>query len=264
MLYAATFGLAVGDGGVVWAALFAGEVSVILEERSRAPAPATSRPASLLAVVVCALARLGRSSPLPRTARQRQSAHSARDFSARPAGQRGGHRTPLPPPVPPAPFSGGRSAGTTGCCEMGRQCSAGPLRAPPASSPRSGVLITDCNTYLAIPSPSSVSPSRNATARTPYARCRTIMASRGRATLGGFDTALPGLVSALRLRASGDAGSRRRPEHRGCWVCLRATTGRRGMLPRCWRRSSILSARAASDGSPIYLGSPGIRPNCGP
>ena len=109
MLYAATFGLAVGDGGVVWAALFAGEVSVILEERSRAPAPATSRPASLLAVVVCALARLGCSSPLPRTARQRQSAPSARDFSARPRWAEG--RAPYPP-VPPAPFSGGHSAGT--------------------------------------------------------------------------------------------------------------------------------------------------------
>ena len=51
-MHAATFGLAVGDGDVVWtvsrAALVADAVSVLLEQRARAPAPATRhwRPSS--------------------------------------------------------------------------------------------------------------------------------------------------------------------------------------------------------------------------
>lgn len=62
------------------------------EERPRAPAPGQHR----FLAVVCALAGLGRSSPLPRTARQRQGAHSARDPAAH-DGQGGGlpHQPPL-------------------------------------------------------------------------------------------------------------------------------------------------------------------------
>ncbi len=97
MLHTATFGLglAVGDGGVVRtvrrAASFAGAVSVVLEERPRAPAPTTRPPASFL--VVCALAGLGPSSPLPRTARTISP--------AAPLG-RGGHR--IPPCAPQGRF----------------------------------------------------------------------------------------------------------------------------------------------------------------
>ena len=54
MSHAATFGLAVSDGGVVRtvlrAALFAGAASVILEERPRAPAPATRPSGPLVSV----------------------------------------------------------------------------------------------------------------------------------------------------------------------------------------------------------------------
>ena len=66
-----------------------------------------------LAVVACAPASLGSPSPLPRTARRRPCAHSARDFShsLRPRSAQGGAESP-PPCARSGPFSGGRSAWT--------------------------------------------------------------------------------------------------------------------------------------------------------
>ena len=77
--------------------------------------PQAPRPASLRRSGVCP-AGLGPSSPLPRTARQRQGAHSARPISPAAHDEQGGGlpHQPAPPVRPTGPFSGGRSARTTG------------------------------------------------------------------------------------------------------------------------------------------------------
>ena len=96
------------------AASFARRGSVGDPRRTRSPErQCRSRPpASFLAVVACALASLNSSSPLPRTARQRPGAHSARDSPAAPLGTGGCYRsTPL---CPPGPFSGGRVSADDG------------------------------------------------------------------------------------------------------------------------------------------------------
>ncbi len=81
--------------------------------------PGRARPASVLPRGGCVvpLARLGVSSPLPRTARQRQGAHSAR-FSSRPAGQSGG-ATASPPCAPARAVFRRSFVWTTGCREIG-------------------------------------------------------------------------------------------------------------------------------------------------
>ena len=105
------------------AALFAGAASVILEERpqggsapgrQRRPRPHQRRFSRWWCV------------PLPvwaprircRAQRGNAKARTARAISpSAPAGQRGGHPAPL---CTPGPFSGGRSAWTTGCRDIGR------------------------------------------------------------------------------------------------------------------------------------------------
>ena len=91
MSHAATFGLAVGDGGVVRtvlrAALFAGAASVILEER---PQGASAGHAPIWAPRLRCRAQRGNG-----------KARTARAISpSAPAGQRGGH------PAPPCALQG--------------------------------------------------------------------------------------------------------------------------------------------------------------
>ena len=89
-------------------------LSAILRERAAQSASAGhAPPASFLAVVACALASLNFSSPLPRTARQRPGAHSARDSPAAPL-EWGANVSACPSCARPGPFSGGRVSADDG------------------------------------------------------------------------------------------------------------------------------------------------------
>ena len=94
--------------------------------RGNAPQSVSARHASTDIppwMVECALASLGSSSPLPRTARQRQARTARPIFSSRPAGQRG----ELPhQPAPPVP--------ATGRIPEGRDGDPAGARSPPACS----------------------------------------------------------------------------------------------------------------------------------
>ena len=104
----------------VWAASFADAVLAVLEgnvpEIARAR-HARQRPSSRGGV--CALASLGSSFPLPRTARPRSGAQSARRFSSPPSWARGGYRISLPPLCPPRAVFRRSFVWTTGCREIG-------------------------------------------------------------------------------------------------------------------------------------------------
>ena len=94
------------EGGVVRRA-----VSVLLEQRARAPAPATPPPASFLAVGGVRPCRPGPLVSVAAHSAATPKARTAREISPSAlAGQWGGHPAPL---CAPRPFSGGRSARTT-------------------------------------------------------------------------------------------------------------------------------------------------------